>query len=158
MKKMIKKEFWFWIIIVVLAIITAIVLVDYIKLEENVGNQNQKGSLMLYYSDKEVYYSDDECEECFEEPIDIVWTGQIYGMMMSGDAYAIRRIPENEEHPNFMACCVDCVEKKECFTGKVRVTGKWLGTTCAYTNAFFGGKLVPNIEIEKIEKSKESQP
>jgi len=48
-------------------------------------------------------------------------------------------------------------ENTRWMNGKVKITGKWVGITCAYRNTIFG-QCVPNVEIEKIEKVKEYTP
>ena len=95
------------------------------------------------------------CGETFDKPIDIVWDGEIFFTMSSGDCLGLIRIPEDKQDPKFFACGVDCTGGGNCFDGgKVRITGKWVGTTCMYANAAFDGRLVPEVDIEKIEKIK----
>lgn len=95
-------------------------------------------------------YNDCTCEETFEEPIDIVWTGEVMTFMMSGEAFAIKRVPENEEYSMFFACCLDEEKRNPYLKGTVTITGKWLGITCAYANTVFG-QCAPDVEIEKID-------
>lgn len=105
------------------------------------------------------------CEKTFDKPIDVVWTGNVFAYMSSGANLAIERVPENKEYPLFSACCIDTVKEngdwiippETWITGKVKVTGKWLGITCTYVNTIFG-RCVPDVDIEKIEEIKPYTP
>ncbi len=96
------------------------------------------------------------CEETFEKPIDVVWTGNVFAFMQSGEAFGIERTPKNEQYPVFFACCIEGKMENDKWIidhirGKVKITGKWTGITCAYKNTIFG-RCVPDVDIEKIEE------
>lgn len=121
---------------------------------------NQLSSLLQEEQEQtEENYVDCSCEETFEEPIDVVWAGNVFAHMQSGEAFGITRGFSDDA---FFACCIEgkMIDDKwtiEDIEGKVRVTGKWTGITCAYGNTIFG-RCVPNVEIERIEKIKEYTP
>lgn len=92
---------------------------------------------------------DEKYEKTFDKPINIVWGGEIYGFMMSGDALAIVRVPKNKKYPVFFAWSVSDNDRN--IEGKIKITGKWTGITCAYRFTVFGNRCVPEVIIEKIE-------
>jgi len=95
------------------------------------------------------------CIEEFEEPIDIVWEGEIVGSMSSGACYAIRKIPAEDNYPDdipkFMACLPGTDYTGVFYKGKVKITGKWTGITDMYANAFFNHTCAPYVEEVSIE-------
>jgi len=93
----------------------------------------------------------DNCEKTFDKPIDVVWTGEVATFMVSGEEFAIRKIPEDKKYPLFEACCLPRGEGNPELRGMVRITGKWTGIACNYVNTVFG-QCVPYVEIEKIEE------
>lgn len=112
------------------------------------------------------YYVDCSCEETFEEPIDVVWAGDIFAYMSGGEQLAIKRVPKDKEYPLFAACCINTVKEngkwlippEKWITGRVKIIGKWTGITCMYANTFFNSKCVPYVEIERIERTTKYTP
>jgi len=96
-----------------------------------------------------------KCVEEFEEPIDIVWEGEIVSFMSSGACYAIRKIPAEDnypyETPRFMACLPGTDYTGIFYKGRVKITGKWTGMTDMYANAFFNSTCAPYVEDVNIE-------
>jgi len=94
---------------------------------------------------------DCECEEEFEEPIDVIWSGRIFANLVGGIDYGIEKLPKDEEYPVFYAGQpLDVDESRQWLSGRVEVRGKWTGITCAYRNTIFG-RCVPYVEIENIK-------
>jgi len=96
-----------------------------------------------------------KCIEEFEEPIEVVWEGEIVGFMSSGACYAIRKIPAEDnypyETPKFMACLPGTDYTGIFYEGRVKIIGKWTGMTDMYANAFFNSTCAPYVEEVSIE-------
>lgn len=92
------------------------------------------------------------CQKTFDHPKDIVWEGIVIANMMSGSVYGIKKIPEDSNEPYFYASQPENVSRdRQGLRGKVRITGKWTGITCAYANTIFH-RCVPRVEIEEIDR------
>mgnify|MGYP001581096699 FL=1 len=89
-------------------------------------------------------------EAVFTNPEEIEWSGVIFGVLQSGNGYAIRNLDEKEKYPEFMAFWPK--DKIEWLEGDVKITGLFNGIDCAYQNTIFGGNCVPLVTIRKIEK------
>jgi len=89
-------------------------------------------------------------EQTFTKPIKITWQGKVIANLEGGEAYGIKMVSQNKSNPAFYACCG--TENNLWLDGKVRITGNWIGITCAYQNTIFSGRCVPEVEIEEIEK------
>lgn len=108
--------------------------------------------LFIYRSDyrnansKASIWANDERE--FFKPIDVVWRGEIISTMAGGSCVGLEG--EFGNYRRAMACLPN-KDSNELwkFEGMVTVTGKWLGTTCAYKNTIFG-ECVPDVSIEII--------
>ena len=93
-----------------------------------------------------------EAEEAvFINPEEIEWSGVIFGVLQSGNGYAIRNLDKKAKYPEFMAFWPK--DKIEWLEGSVKVIGTLEGIDCAYQNTVFGGNCVPFVTIKKIEKS-----
>ncbi|MBU0570223.1 hypothetical protein KKB40_05640 [Patescibacteria group bacterium] len=100
-----------------------------------------------------------DCEIIYEEPVEIVWEGEIIAQMISGAQYGIKKIPEDKDIPYFYAGISGDIDeaiinkrKDVGLTGNVRVEGKLIGITATYRNSIFDGLCVPQVIIEKIEQ------
>jgi len=97
----------------------------------------------------------EKCREEFEQPIDVVWEGEVIGFMYSGACYAIRKIPAEDnypyETPKFMACLPKTDYTGIFYKGRVKITGKWTGIFDYYANAFFNHTCAPYVEEVSIE-------
>lgn len=92
-----------------------------------------------------------EAEEAvFINPEEIEWNGEIFGVLQSGNGYAIRNLDEKAKYPEFMAFWPE--DKIEWLEGKVKISGILEEISCAYQNTIFGGNCVPMVTINKIEK------
>ncbi len=87
-------------------------------------------------------------EEEYSEPVDIVWSGRVTAVMSGGSCIGVEG--KFDKYSKFMACLSDVYSNKlQNYSGEVKITGKWLGVTCAYKNTIFG-KCVPDVEIQEI--------
>lgn len=89
-------------------------------------------------------------EAVFTNPKKIEWNGEIFGVLQSGNGYAIKNLDEKAKYPEFMAFWPG--DKMEWLEGKVKISGILEGIDCAYQNTVFGGNCVPMVTIRKIEK------
>lgn len=129
--------------------------------EENTATDDCSGSEDEDCDDKaaKTWADVDMAEEVtFDKPIDIVWTGDPYFYMMNNSAYALKRIPADETYPLFYASEFEEIQDEEGifqpkYTGKIEITGKWVGITCAYYGVF-NHQCVPDVEVEKVREVK----
>lgn len=92
-----------------------------------------------------------EAEEAvFTNPKEIEWSGKIFGVLQSGNGYAIRNLDKKANYSEFMAFWPE--DKIEWLEGSIKVRGTLEGIDCAYQNTVFGGNCVPSVIIKNIEK------
>lgn len=92
-------------------------------------------------------------ESVFQKPVHIELEGEIFGVLQSGNGYAIKNLDKKAQYPQFMAFWPG--DKMEWIEGNVRIKGLMEGIGCAYQNTIFGGKCVPLITITNLETIKE---
>ena len=95
-------------------------------------------------------------EKKFEKPVEVEWDGEIFGVLQSGNGYAVRRPASKKKenyYPEFQAYYPD--DKLVWLEGRVKIKGLWEGIDCAYQNTVFNGQCVPLMTIEKIESINE---
>jgi hypothetical protein len=104
--------------------------------------------------------------EVFEEPIPIVWEARLDGCLVSCMGASFTRMPESDQyqHSRFSGNYKDNWDDNGEYTGEhiieeefrkdnitLRIYGDWIGVDYAYVDTVFGGKCVPDIDIDKIE-------
>jgi hypothetical protein len=89
-------------------------------------------------------------EKTFKKPVQVDWSGEIFGVLQSGNGYAIKRLDVKAKYPQFMAFWPE--DKMEWVKGGVRIKGWMEGIDCAYQNTIFAGECVPFVTIKSLEK------
>ena len=92
-------------------------------------------------------------ESVLSYPVAVEWTGEIFGVLQSGNGYAIKSLDQKAQYPQFMAFWPR--DKMEWLDGNVRIKGLMEGIDCAYQNTIFGGECVPLITITTLKIIKE---
>jgi len=115
---------------------------------------------------KEVANNDDSdlCENAdeivvFEKPIPIVWESKFSGCVESCYGGTFDVTAGNEKYPAFLGYPVNDEEMLRKMLDAesiqrdtiLKVTGKLTAIDPAYANTLFGGKCVPNVDIERID-------
>lgn len=86
----------------------------------------------------------------FAESRLIEWTGRIEGVLVGGLELAVRRVRPPAGEPDQFAVLVPTgVAPTE---GLVRISGRWVGMSCAYRDTVFGGRCVPDVIADRIEQ------
>ncbi|MCC6934077.1 MAG: hypothetical protein IT406_00045 [Candidatus Yanofskybacteria bacterium] len=82
----------------------------------------------------------------FPEPRAIDIEARIIGTLVSGEGLALQRLDTREYVQAYFpeGGAVKITE------GPVRITGQWVGISCAYAATFFEGRCTPDIRIETI--------
>lgn|SRR3989338_8024873 len=94
-------------------------------------------------------------ETVFKNAVEVEWNGKIFGVLQSGNGYAIKKLDEKSKYPQFMAFWPG--DKIEWLDGSVKIKGVMEGIDCAYQNTVFGGKCVPFVTIKSAEIIKEKE-
>ena len=131
-------------LIIIVALYGGIYILDYIGLLNIPSGQYAASAVPVTEADKITR------EEIFSNPVEINWEGEVFGVLQSGNGYAIRNLDEKAKYPEFMAFWPE--DKIEWLEGDVKITGLFNGIDCAYQNTVFGGNCVPMVAIKNIEK------
>lgn len=104
-----------------------------------------------------IYNKLQDQEVTFKNPINIKWIGRVATFMVSGQAYALEKIPSDEKNPYFYAepfeTIIDgdgLIQLKYPVNSVVEITGKQVGIICAYPGSVFGGRCVPDVIVESV--------
>jgi hypothetical protein len=95
-----------------------------------------------------VFASADPRETTFAQPQRIVWEGVIEGTLAGGQGIAVRRTDDGSSFQAYMTGS-DVASPSY---GAVRITGRFVGISCAYAESVFGGRCTPSVEIDLIER------
>ena len=114
----------------VINLILAIALVGSVVFVVYSSSKNKSKTAGLTSNNKE--------ETTFDTPIDVSWEGEIMATFVSGQDYGIEKTLKDEKFPYFYAGInSDAFPRDVVLEGKVKITGKWTGITCAYQNTVF---------------------
>ena len=69
--------------------------------------------------------------------------------MRGGQCYAIKRIPPNNEYPDFSACVEENNIASQGLQEEVAVEGQWIGIDCGYSRTIFDN-CMPDIQALSI--------
>lgn len=93
-------------------------------------------------------FTDCDCEMILEEPTPLVFDAQVIAVFVGGEGLGVLNKDENSKYQKIY------VNLQDLYQGEVgqelRISGKIIGTTCAYANTFFG-QCVPDFEADSVE-------
>jgi hypothetical protein len=89
-------------------------------------------------------------ETTFPETRSVVWEGTVIGTLAGGRGIAVHLAHPSDGQRAFEAYFNATASRS--VTGFVRVTGQWVGTSCAYAQTIFGGECVAEVDISNVEQ------
>ncbi|MEI7619960.1 MAG: hypothetical protein WCJ57_00105 [Candidatus Falkowbacteria bacterium] len=92
-----------------------------------------------------------DCEKTFTGEKDITINSQVIAAFVSGTDLGVKNLDKNAEYRQFYVDAAGMYQGE--IGGKIKISGKLIGITCAYANSVFG-ECVPEIEAGKIEEIK----
>ncbi len=131
-------------LIIIIALYGGIYILDLIGVLDIPSGQYSASAVPVTEADKITR------EEAFANPVEINWEGEVFGVLQSGNGYAVRSISKKAEYREFQAYWPD--DKMELLEGNVKIKGLWEGISCAYQNTVFSGTCVPIVTIKNIER------
>jgi hypothetical protein len=88
------------------------------------------------------------CERKFRRSYPVVWSGEVSNIFLGGEDFSVRRYWRTAKYNRFYVVGSGLYDPTK--GEDVRVSGKLVGLTCAYSNTVFGG-CVGEVVAEKIE-------